>query len=238
MADKKISQLTALGAADLDPASDLILILDNGSIPISKTITPLNLMTGAKASATSATQVGETNVLAFRSNVTVNVVFTQATTVRGADIVVRATTGATNTAYQYALTLTSGLANVSSNVTTEHAVAKLTLDLANSAVPMVTNTHGLIIEVANTGGVRTVNAQSFVAFGDLGSNSTTAQTLYLFDIGKNGAANVSANVGNGGASNTTVMFANASAGVVATHRLRVRVAGQDYWLLLANSSNI
>ena len=71
--------------------------------------------------------------------------------------------------------------------------------------------------------------------GDAAANSTTAQTQYLFNLGLAGSANVS---GNATTTATTTLLAKTSNGgtVAATHRLRINVNGQDYWILLANSS--
>lgn len=238
MADKKITQLTSLLATDLSPV-DLLVIVDNGDIPVTKNITVGNLFTGVKTSLTAATQNTETNVVSLRSVITSNIALTSAATIRAAEFSVNAITGSTNTAYQYAVVASSGLANTA-KVTIEHAVAKFVLNLANTASPMVTNTYGLLIEVANTSGSRTVNAQSFIALGDLTSNSTTAQTLYLVDVGKNGTANVSANVGDGGATNVSVLFSNTALGSISdiTHKLRIRVNGEDFYLLLSNTAGV
>lgn len=238
MADKKITQLTSLLASDVSPI-DLLVIVDNGDIPVTKNITVGNLLTGVKASVTTATQNTETNIVPLRSVTTSNIVLTSVATLRAAEFITNAITGSSNTAYQYAVVARSGLANTAT-VTREHAVAKLVLDLANTASPLVVNTYGLLIEVANTSGPRTVNAQSFIALGDLASSSTTAQTLYFVDAGKNGTANVSANVGDGGATNVSVMFSNVALSAVSdiTHKLRIRVNGEDYYLLLSNTAGV
>ena len=43
MADKKITALTALGAGDVAPASDLLHIIDYSASPVNKKITVSNL---------------------------------------------------------------------------------------------------------------------------------------------------------------------------------------------------
>jgi len=43
MADKKITALTALGTTDVDPAADLLHIIDYSASPVNKKITIANL---------------------------------------------------------------------------------------------------------------------------------------------------------------------------------------------------
>jgi len=105
--------------------------------------------------------------------------------------------------------------------------AKFTLDVANTATGTLSNT-GLQIEIANTSGTRQANVQSFLSLIDTAGSSTTGQTQYLFTA--NGISNSTS-----GTTNSTVLFARSTAGA-ATHRLKVRINGADYYILLTDSA--
>lgn len=131
----------------------------------------------------------------------------------------------------------AGTANISNQV----SGAKVSLVIGNSAVTQLSSgvvgnngPYGLSIEHSNTVG-RTANAQpmAFVNFSESFSGNTTHSTKYLLDVGKNGNANVTANLTAN--LDITALFGTAN-NLTATHKLRIRVNGEDYWVLLANSS--
>lgn len=231
MADKKITELSAL---DTISADDLLVVVDQpGGIPVTKRTTAGNLF-----SFVQNTLVG--NVIShdgsgnIAGNTVLRLVYTvggntnaTVTSAIGASFTVNANALATNTATQYAIFAASRLSNTTANVKTEHAVAKFVLDVSNAA-SVIENTHGMIVQVANTG-IRTQNVTSFIRLENETQNSTVAQTQYLFD-----ANNVSANATN--VANGTTLFSNSAAGA-ATHKLRVRVNGTDYWLLAVDTAS-
>ena len=230
MADKKITELTKLTAVAPD---DLFVVVDdpNGT-PITKSVAARDLFGNGISYVTNSTYMQATVLKSvLTANVSANT--TTANTLIAADFVVNALATSTETHRQYALRATSTLSASVANVTIEHATAKFILDVSNSAA-LIANTYVGVFRVANTG-VRTANVQAFLGFGDAASNNTSGQTLYLFDIGMNGSANVSANVTTGAASSTT-LFSN-SAALAATHKLRVRINGANYWLMLTDTAS-
>ena len=231
MADKKITELTELTSLD---QGDLFVVVDNPTgIPITKKIKAQEMFGGT----TGVTFVTNTSFPArsvIKSTLTANVNTTATTSVLTAgEFTTTATTGSANTPYQYGILATSRLEANTSNVKTEHAAAKFVLDVGN-AVSLITNTYGCLIVVANTTGVRTQNTQAFLAVGDTAFNSNTAQTKYLFDIGLNGSANVSANVSASSGNVSTLL--SRTAATTPSHKLRITSNGTDYFILVANSS--
>lgn len=223
MADKKITELTELATVAQE---DLFVVVDNPTgTPITKKITCASLFSTVNFTTSTAVKEAITvkaTILAAVPTVNANAVIAAGKFSTSANAL------ATNTAHQYGIIARSELIGAAANVTTEHAAGKFTLDISNAASLLV-NTYGLIVEIANTG-TRTVNTQSFIAFAER-NRSLTASTLYLFDVGQNGLANVTANV-LGGSTNTLNMFIN-SAATGATHKMKVRVNGGDYWLVLS-----
>lgn len=233
MADKKITELSELTALSQD---DLFVVVDdpNGT-PVTKRITAANVLGGFSYVVNSA---AATDSVGLKALVTSNVNATASATVRAGEFIVNATSTSGNVAYQYGIVTKSVLAANTANVKVEHAAAKVTLDVGNAGA-LISNTYGLLIEVANTGGVRTTNVRSFITLADLAANSTTAQTLYLFDIGRNGTANVSFSSTN---SNSTVMVtasncAAFNANTQPTHKVKVNINGTNYWLLASDNAN-
>lgn len=228
MADKKITELTPL--TSLTPDDLFVVVDDPTGTPITKKIAAADIFANGISFVTSSTYKGAT---VLRSILTANVSANTATanTLIAGEFVTNATASSSNSEYQYAVRATSALSGATANVTKQHATAKFILDVSNSAA-LVANTYVGVFQVANTG-VRVANVQSFVGFGDAAANSTSAQTLYLFDVGLNGSANVSANTSAG--ANSLVLLSN-TADKTVTHTMKVRVNGQDMWLLLSNTA--
>lgn len=204
------------------------MVADPVSTPITKSI-KANKLFGSVAFTTSS---GTSTKSLINSVLTVGV--NAAGTVTAASFTTNAQ-GTANTQYQYGIVATSALSSTTANVVVQHAAAKFVLDVSNAAsVFSASNTYVGLFHVANTG-VRTSNVQAFIGIGDAAFNSTTYQTLYLMDIGLNGTANVSRSASG---TSTTTLLSNTSNGgtVAATHKLRIRANGQDYYILLANSS--
>lgn len=226
MADKKITELTELTAlADVD----LFVVVDDPTgTPITKKILSRNVFGNGVSFTTNSTFQSAT---VLKSILTANVSANGATanTLIAGDFVVNATPTSTQSQQQYALRATSALSGANAQTTAEHAVTKLILDVSN-ATSVIANTSVLRLVVANTD-TRVSNVQSFISFGDVAANSTTAQTKYLFDIGQNGS--VSANTSAG--ANSVVLLSN-TADKTVTHTIKVRVNGQDMWLLLSNTA--
>lgn len=233
MADKKITELTELTTLTQD---DLFVIVDDPlGTPVTKKAKASTVLGGLAANVASA---GVTDAVGVKTTLTSNVVLSATAKVRAAEFITIGQSSSSNTANQYGLVGISALSATTSNVTAEHAAAKFVLDVGPAGV-LISNTSVLHLEVANTG-TRVANVQSFVTFADLASNSTTAQTNYLFDVGNNGKANVSALVGTDGATNVSTLFSNTSIGALTdiTHKLRVRVNGEDFYILLANTQGV
>lgn len=225
MADKKITELTQL--TNLKPG-DLFVVVDSpAGTPITKKIAASDIFGNGVSYVTNATYPA---AVVLRSVLTANVNANTASanTLIAAEFVTNALGTSANSEYQYAVRAISKLHEATSNVTKEHAVAKFVLDVSNAAA-LISNTHGLIIQVANTG-ARAANVTSFIRLENSTQNNTDAQTQYLFD-----ANNVSASAAG---ANALTLLSNTSNGgtVAATHKVRVRINGVDYWLLAANSS--
>lgn len=229
MADKKITELTEL-TTGLDQ-DDLLVVVDNpGSVtPITKNIKISNLFGGA----TYVTSVTTPAKQLLQAVVTANAPAISSGSISVAGrFEVNATAQSTNTEYQYAITATSKLGAAAANVTVEHAAAKFVLDVGNSAA-FTQNSHVLILKTTNSA-TRVQNTQSFIGMGET-SRTTDKTTVYLFDIGLGGTSNVSMSTSG---ANATTLLSNTSNGgtVAATHKLKIRVNGVNYWILLANSS--
>lgn len=222
MADKKITELTSL--TELSGEDLFVVVDDPNGTPITKKMTAEKVLSGLKyvINATAAT-----DTVGVKAIVTSNVAAASAgASVRGAEFIVNALATSTNTATQYGIVAKSLLSGATANVKSEHAAGKFVLDVSNSAT-LATNTYGLILEVGNTG-VRVANVTSFMYLKDAAANSTTAQTLYFFDANGISINTTSGNVNSG------VMLANSQA--TATHRLKVRVNGTTYYVLLSDSA--
>lgn len=238
MADKKITELSEKSSVASD---DLFVIVDNpAGTPITKKVVSRNIFGftgGLSFTTTASAQTGTVLRSTLVANVSANAV--SAEPLIAADFLVNATSGSSQSLRQYALRATSSLSNTTAQTTTEHAVAKFVLDVTN-ATAVGTNTSVLLLEVANTGGVsRVSNVYSFITFTDKAANSTSAQTLYLFDLGGNATGNVSFSSTN---SNSLVMVtaSNAAAGTAnaaPTHKIKIKINGTNYWLFASTSAN-
>lgn len=226
MADKKITELTELATIAQE---DLFVVVDNPTgTPITKKISARSLF----KTINFVTSTSEREGAAIVAVTSAGVATANANAVVAAGrFSTTANTSSTNTAYQYGITVRSELVGAAANVTTEHAGAKITLDVSNTAA-VLANTYGLIVEMANTG-TRTVNTQAFIAFAER-NPVVGASTLYLFDIGQNGTANVTANLTTG-SGNTLNMLINSTA-TGATHKIKTRINGVDYWFVLSSNA--
>lgn len=237
MADKKITELSEKSSVG---SGDLFVIVDNPSgTPITKKVVSRNVFgfTGGLSFVTNASaQTGTVLRSTLTANVSANVA--GAEPLIAADFLVNATSGSSESLRQYALRATSALSNTTAQTTTEHAVAKFVLDVTNAA-SVISNTSVLHLEISTSAATRVSNVHTFVTFSDKAANSTSAQTLYLFDLGANGAGNVSFSSVN---SNSLVMVtaSNAAAGTAnaaPTHKIKVKINGTNYWLFASTSSN-
>lgn len=131
-------------------------------------------------------------------------------------------------------------ANVVSNSTAVQAAAEFRLNSGNTGIGG-TKSYGTIINhtVANTSHGACQPPVAFLGFMDTPGTSGNA-TTYLMDIGLNATANVSANLTHPNSSvmvckanTTTVAAANS---IPATHMIKCRINGADYWLLASNTT--
>lgn len=222
MADKKITELTELSPAK---QGDLLVIVDSPTgTPITKKITIANLF-GNVGYITPATDAGIGFIAGLKFTVTGNVAFTVPGTLAGAAFYANALATSTNTQWQYGVIATSRLDGATANVKTEHAGGKFIVDVSNAAA-LIANTYGVIAQFANTG-VRTQNTQAFFAALEASTSGYDASTVYLLET-KNITSNTNAASGN-----ISVLFSNTAAS--ATHKMRIRVNGDDYFFLLASN---
>jgi len=224
MADKKITELTELSPAK---QGDLLVIVDSPTgTPITKKITIANLF-GNAGYTTPATDAAVGTIAGLKFTTTGNVAFTVAGTLVGAAFYANALSTSTNTQFQYGVIATSRLDGATANVKTEHAGGKFIVDVSNSAV-LIANTFGVIAAFQNTG-TRTQNTQAFFAALEQTAGSYLASTVYLLET-KNVTSNTNAASGN-----ITVLFSNT--GATATHKLRARINGADYFFLMASNGS-
>lgn len=225
MADKKITQLTEATSISQD---DLLLIVDDPSgTPINKKITATNLFANVNHITSSVSGRD-----AIKATLTSNNAHGSTEITAGKFIVQKGAALSGNA--QFAIVGKTHLQANTANVTHTHAVARLTLDVGN-AVSLVTNTYGLLIEVANTNSdgtaaTRQAQPRAFIAFGE-SVTTNSLSTQYVLDIGKNGTANVSANLTG---ANTGVVLSQASSTTI-THKLKINVNGTDYWIALTSA---
>ena len=226
MADKKITQLTEL-TTTLDQ-DDLLVVVDGpgSATPITKSIKTATLFGGATYLTTNNSPTRTlVNALITANGLAITA---GSNTVAG-KFEVNATPYGTNTEYQHAIVGVSRLSGTTASVTKQHSAAKFILDVSN-AVSVITNTYNLILHNTNVG-VRTQNTQAFIGMGE-DSRGTSNTTVYLFDIGLNGSANVSANTTVG--ANSLVMVTNCASTKTANHMIKIRVNGSDMWILASN----
>ena len=229
MADKKITDLTTLtsiGQNDL-----LVVVSDPSGTPITKKIVASSLF-GNVTNIVAATGVN-TAVLRSVVSVTGNAGVTGAT-MYAAEFIASAEAGAVaNLGSLFAIN-----AKVVANAATANivsgtlAAAHLTLDVSNTTAAPLTNTFGVLVEVANTGArVAGGRPRAFIGVRDSlnGITSSDLSTQYLID------ASCSANVAAGSNSNTLALVTNCASSA-ATHKARVMVNGVQYFLLLTTST--
>ena len=131
-----------------------------------------------------------------------------------------------NSKDRYGLIAKNVIQNGNSTILGQMAAGMFTLDTGNS-VTVTSNTFGVIVRhFANTI-ARYSSPQAF--FGIFEDANTGSQTLYLMDIGA-GGKEVSGDVANVDPSVIFTEFANAT----PTHALKVRVNGEDLWVLASN----
>lgn len=221
MADKKITELSVVGAGTLSK-NDVFPVVAVSGTPITKKVTAEVLF-----SSSFATGAPVTSNVAFVTSATVNALSLIKGTlsanvnttgvVAGGEFVSTLGTS-TGVGSAFGLIATAQVTNTAS-VTTELAAGKLTLDVGNAA-SVTTNTYGLSLQVANTATGRAARPRAFLALTE--SVSTNAlSTLYMLE-----ATNLSAN---------TLRVATFANTTVAA-KLSVRINGQDYWIML--SSNV
>jgi len=132
-------------------------------------------------------------------------------------------------------------ANVVSNSAAIQAAAEARLNVGNTAARS-SNAYGLLINhtVANTSANAVVSPIAF--FGLKDQQTANVKTTYLFDIGV--ASNVTVNTWvtanlTGPNSSLFICKANtttaaAANSIPATHQIKCRINGVDYWLLASN----
>jgi len=224
MANKKITELTALSAASLSK-DDVIPIVSTSGTPITKKISVGTLLsTQASAGApvysniVYSTTTSVPSVSLVKATLTSNV-NAGATAVTAGEFNVAAGNASANTTYLYGLRVSTAMV-AGANVFTEHAVAKLTLDVGNVA-SLITNTYGLVISHANTG-TRAAAPRAFLCLTE-SVQTNSLSTQYLFELSQNGAGNVS-----------SAVFADAVSTTIAK-KLKVRINGTDYFIALTTA---
>ncbi len=221
MSDKKITELSVVGAGTLSK-NDVLPVVAVSGTPITKKVTAEVLFsssfaTGAPVTSNVAFVTSATvNALSLiKSTLTANV--NTASAVVGGEFVTSLGTS-TNVGSVFGVTATARVTNTAS-VVTELAAGKLTLDVGNAA-SVTTNTYGLSITIANTASGRAAQPRAFIALNE-STVTNTLSALYLFE-----GTNISANT-----------FRTSIANTTPTAKLRVSINGTDYFVMLtANGS--
>lgn len=223
MADKKITDLNSV--QNLSQNDVFVVVTSSTGTPITKKITArdiFKLVPYATSAGTAADRTGAAISGVLTSNI-------NSTDVSGSLLaggLFSTTLGpAGNVHNQYGLVVSSTLVGPGANVITEHAAAKFTIDVSNTANAI--HTSGLIIGVTNTT-PRLTNTLAFLDFRET-SNATAQTTQYLFV-----ANNITQNLNSSG--NTLVMLANSTVGTTADRKLKIRLNGVNYWLLLSSNA--
>jgi len=225
LADKKITQLSESSSLAQDTL--FVVVTTPSATPITKKITAANIF--ANVSFITSTTTPATAVI--KATATANANTTSASSIIAAgQFVTNALSTSANTPYQYGIYASSMLNAAGSNVKTEHAAAKFVLDVSNAAA-LITNTYGSIISVSNTG-TRAAQPQAFISLAE-STSSTTLSTKYVLDVGQAGLANVSANLSVASGNVDNILTRTTAS---ASHKLRIKVNGVDYFILLANGA--
>lgn len=224
MADEKVSQMLERVTSVL--GTDLLPIVGNTStVPVNYRVQVKNFLNGLAVDLPQTT----VSTLQLTANITANA---QTATFAAGELILQANSNVAVTVQdRVGLIVRNRILNGNSNVTGMMWGAHIQLDTGNSNC-VSSNTFGLMIEhtIANTSWARLVSPRAFIGIKEnagTGGNTTT----YLMDIGAQGNV-VSANLSTG---NATVLLTNATA-TTCTHKLRIRVNGTDYWLMIANTN--
>lgn len=133
---------------------------------------------------------------------------------------------------RYGLVVKNIIQNGTSNVIGQMAAAMFTLDTGNSNC-VAANTYGLIINHAldaNVAAARLVAPRAYIAVTEDAGTNAAARTSYLMELGAL-SKSISADTAN---TNTSVIFSK-TGDLVATHTLKLRINGQDVWILASNT---
>lgn len=224
MADEKVSQMLERVTSVL--GTDLLPIVGNTStVPVNYRVQVKNFLNGLAVDLPQTT----VSTLQLTANITANA---QTATFAAGELILQANSNVAVTVQdRVGLIVRNRILNGNSNVTGMMWGAHIQLDTGNSNC-VSSNTFGLMIEhtIANTSWARLVSPRAFIGIKEnagTGGNTTT----YLMDIGAQGNV-VSANLSTG---NASVLLTNATA-TTCTHKLRIRVNGTDYWLMIANTN--
>lgn len=124
------------------------------------------------------------------------------------------------------------IGNGNSNITGQFAGLLVQIDTANSNC-VSANTYGLVVDHTlntNVAAGRLVAPYAFLALKDKPGSNVAAATTYLFDIGAQGNT-VSANA----TADANVMYSR-SVDKTANRTIKLRVNGEDIWVLASNSA--
>lgn len=225
MPDKKVSQqtehITAILGADLIP-----MVGNTATTPVNYRVQVKNFLSQITIDFPQTT----TSALKLTASVTANAL---AASLAAAEFnaVANSSIGVT-VLNRYGLIVSNKIQNGNSNVTGQIAAAIFTLDTGNSTT-VTTNTFGIIISHdldANVAAARLVAPRAFIAMQEGTNTNTASKTTYLLDVGAGGKL-VTQDTAN---ANISVMFSK-TADKIATHMLKLRVDGQDVWVLCSNT---
>lgn len=130
---------------------------------------------------------------------------------------------------------TNIIQNSNTSILGQIAAARFTLDISN-ANTVASNTFGVLIEVLtdNTyASARKVQPRAYIGIREDAGTNVAAMTQYLMDVGASGKL-VSQDLAN---TNVSVIFSK-TGDIVATHTVKMRIDGQDVWLLASNTGPV
>lgn len=225
MSDKKITQQTEHTTAVL--GTDLLPMVGNTSTtPTNYKVQVKNFLSqlAIDLPATAFAAIGVTASVTANANAAIQAA--------GSFNMLANSSAQVNALDRFGLIATNKIQNGNTTILGQIAAAHFVLDICN-ANTVAANTYGLFVEhqTDNTyAAARKTQPQAYIGFTEDPGSNTAAATKYLFDVGALGKT-VSQDLAN---TNVSVLFSKTT-DQVATHMIKLRVNGQDLWLLASNT---
>jgi len=225
MPDKKITQqtehITAILGTDLLP-----MVGNTATTPTNYKVQVKNFLSqlAIDLPATTFAAVGVTASVTANANAAIQAA--------GSFNMLANSSAQVNALDRFGVIVTNKIQNGNTTILGQIAAAHFVLDTCN-ANTVASNTYGLFLEhqTDNTyAAARRVQPQAYIGITEDAGSNVAAKTKYLMDVGALGKS-VSQDLAN---TNVSVIF-SVTSDRPATHMLKLRVDGQDVWLLASNT---